>query len=119
MLGPTHAGSPGPRTRLLTRRSAPSLIPSAPLAGDTSSVSNLAWTFGGAASYTGGGLSTWKTPLVATLAHTFDSAGEMNADLSGWDVGNVNSMYGTFNAASKFIVSVLHPSTPRHPHHAV
>jgi surface protein len=39
---------------------------------------------------------------VTTLAYTFYQAGEMNSDLSGWNVAKVTTLTNTFNSASKF-----------------
>jgi hypothetical protein len=52
--------------------------------------------------FAGVGLDSWDTASVKNLNRAFTDAGEMNSDLSGWNVGNVASMDETFNGASKF-----------------
>jgi hypothetical protein len=65
-------------------------------------VTTLENTFYGASEFVGTGLSSWITTSITTLSYTFFYAGEMNADLSGWNVAKVDTMYGTFDGASKF-----------------
>jgi hypothetical protein len=55
-----------------------------------------------AAKFVGTAISKWNTASTTTLRYTFDGASEMNADLTGWKVGKVASLYGTFHFASKF-----------------
>ena len=55
-----------------------------------------------AAAFVGTAISKWDTASATTLYRTFYRAGEMNADLSGWKVGNVVTLSGTFRGASKF-----------------
>ena len=67
----------------------------------------LASTFNGASKFSGTGLSSWDTASTTTLLNTFTGAKEMNADLTGWKVGKVISLFGTFDTgtfykASKF-----------------
>ena len=59
-------------------------------------------TFNGASTFAGTGLDSWITTSVTNMFGTFQLAGEMNADLSKWSVGNVSTLAGTFNGASKF-----------------
>ena len=55
-----------------------------------------------AANFDGAGLSKWITASVTTLGSIFHSAGEMNADLSGWKVAKVKTLKDTFAFSSKF-----------------
>ena len=55
-----------------------------------------------AATFLGTGMSKWITTSVTSLFGTFYKAGEMNADLSGWKVGNVVALMSTFSGAAKF-----------------
>ena len=68
---------------------------------------NLAGTFvnGGnpkAAMFVGTAISKWNTASATSLERTFSKASEMNADLSGWKVAKVVTLYFTFFSASKF-----------------
>jgi hypothetical protein len=65
-------------------------------------VVTLDGTFFGASKFTGTGLSAWDIASATSLGYTFYHAKEMNADLTGWKVGNVVTLYSTFNTASKF-----------------
>ena len=65
-------------------------------------VVKLEYTFYGASKFTGTGLSAWDTTSAASLYSTFYEAGEMNADLTGWKVGSVVTLWYTFNGAVKF-----------------
>ena len=56
-----------------------------------------------AATFVGTAISKWDTTSATTLKQTFQGASEMNADLSGWKVGKVVTLWSTFNDASKFI----------------
>jgi surface protein len=56
-----------------------------------------------AAAFVGTDMSKWITTSLATLSSTFYDAGEMVADLSGWKVDMVTSLYQTFRGASKFV----------------
>ena len=69
---------------------------------DITSVTTLKGTFNGASRFTGTDLGSWDTSSVNDLQNTFYKAGEMNSDLSGWKVGNVTTLFGTFNGAFKF-----------------
>jgi hypothetical protein len=55
-----------------------------------------------AATFVGTAISKWNTTSATSLEHTFDGAREMNADLTGWKVGKVVTLGGTFYGASKF-----------------
>ena len=55
-----------------------------------------------AATFVGTAISKWDTISATSLHSTFYGASEMNADLSGWKVGNVVTLYSTFRLASKF-----------------
>ena len=55
-----------------------------------------------AAAFVGTAISKWDTASATTLYRTFYRAGEMNADLSGWKVGNVVTLEQTFIYAYKF-----------------
>ena len=66
-------------------------------------VASLQDTFAGASEFTGTGLSSWDTTSVTTMISTFSGAREMNSDLSGWKVGKVTSLWGSFSRAFKFI----------------
>ena len=68
----------------------------------TTSLITLDSTFLGASKFVGTGLNSWITAAVTTLRYTFNSAREMNADLSTWKVGKVTNLEDTFNGASKF-----------------
>ena len=46
-------------------------------------------TFSAASKFVGTGLNLWDTASITSLRYTFNQAGEMNADLSGWTVGKV------------------------------
>ena len=65
-------------------------------------VASLERTFSGASKFTGTGLASWDTASVTTLSGTFMGAKEMNADLTGWKVGKVGSLFSTFIDAFKF-----------------
>lgn len=65
-------------------------------------VTTLERTFRSASKFTGKGLSSWITTSVTDLSSTFLNAGKMDADLSGWSVAKVTTMYNAFNGASKF-----------------
>jgi len=47
-------------------------------------------------------MSKWTTTSATSLYGTFYFAGEMNSDLSGWNLAKVTTLEGTFNGASKF-----------------
>ena len=66
-------------------------------------VTTMNAVFYGASKFTGGGLNLWKTTALTDLNSAFDSTGEMNSDLGGWNVAKVTSMVYTFKRASKFI----------------
>ena len=55
-----------------------------------------------AATFVGTAISKWITTSVKSLQNTFTKASAMNVDLSGWKVGKVTSLDGTFDGASKF-----------------
>ena len=55
-----------------------------------------------AATFVGTTISKWNTASATSLAYTFQGASVMNADLTGWKVGKVVTLYGTFSGASKF-----------------
>ena len=55
-----------------------------------------------AAMFVGTAISKWDTASATSLGDTFLGAGEMNADLSGWKVGKVVTLWSTFRGASKF-----------------
>jgi hypothetical protein len=55
-----------------------------------------------AATFVGTAISKWDTASATSLYYTFYGASVMNADLSGWKVGNVVTLEQTFNGASKF-----------------
>ena len=55
-----------------------------------------------AATFVGTAISKWDTASATSLVSTFEDAGEMNADLTGWKVGKVVTLWNTFNGASKF-----------------
>ena len=55
-----------------------------------------------AATFVGTAISKWDTASATSLFRTFWGASEMNADLTGWKVGKVVSLHGTFLDASKF-----------------
>ena len=65
-------------------------------------VTTLERTFKSASKFAGTGLSSWITNSVTTLFETFKGAGEMNANIGGWAVGEVTTLVGTFNSMSKF-----------------
>ena len=65
-------------------------------------VKTLWYTFDSASKFTGAGLGSWDTASVNTLGGTFYLAGEMDTDLSGWDVVEVTSLSNTFNGAFKY-----------------
>ena len=65
-------------------------------------VVTLAYTFHDAIKFAGTGLSSWNTASATSLHQTFNNAREMNADLTGWKVGKVVTLYVTFYKASKF-----------------
>jgi hypothetical protein len=84
---------------------------------DTSSVGDFSHAFsihrneGGSNAYNGNpkaatfvstAISKWDTASATSLDKTFLGAGEMNADLSGWKVAKVVTLYKTFFYASKF-----------------
>ena len=56
-----------------------------------------------AVTFVGTAISKWDTASATTLDRTFYGASEMNVDLTGWKVGKVFTLYGTFRDASKFI----------------
>ena len=58
-----------------------------------------------AATFVGTAISKWDTASATTLyyTYTFWGANEMNADLTGWKVGKVVTLAGTFYNAVKFI----------------
>ena len=63
-------------------------------------VESLGSTFKETHKFAGIGLNSWITTSVKNLDGTFDKAGKMNADLSGWSVGQVTNMNNMFlNAA--------------------
>jgi hypothetical protein len=66
-------------------------------------VVTLDGTFSLASKFTGTGLTSWDTASATDLRSTFYNAGEMNADLTGWKVGKVDTLEGTFSLASKFV----------------
>ena len=66
-------------------------------------VTTLGSTFKGASKFVGTGLKLWDVSTVTSLAFTFYLAVEMNADLSGWQVGKVVTLEQTFRDASKFV----------------
>ena len=55
-----------------------------------------------AATFVGTDISKWITTSATTLYETFYKAGEMNADLTGWNVAKVATLQQTFRSASKF-----------------
>jgi hypothetical protein len=55
-----------------------------------------------AATFVGTAISKWDTASATSLEGIFMKASEMNADLSGWKVGNVVKLGTTFSFASKF-----------------
>ena len=55
-----------------------------------------------AATFVGTAISKWDTASATSLSRTFRDASEMNADLTGWKVGKVVTLEGTFFGASKF-----------------
>jgi surface protein len=72
---------------------------------DVSQVTSLTSTFSGGAvgsSFVGLGLEKWKTGQVTDLYNTFYNAGEMNANVGGWDVSKIYHMGKTFKNAAKF-----------------
>ena len=70
---------------------------------NTAKVEYLSNTFSEASKFAGTGIGSWDTAAVISLSSTFNKAGEMNADLSGWRVGEVTTMSATFDRASKFV----------------
>ena len=56
-----------------------------------------------AATFVGTAISKWNTASATTLYRTFYEASAMNADLTGWKVGKVVKLDGTFYLAAKFI----------------
>ena len=65
-------------------------------------VKTLYGTFYGASKFAGVGLNSWVTASATDLTGTFYKAGEMNSDLSKWNVANVNTLKEAFYGASKF-----------------
>ena len=63
---------------------------------NTSSVTSLEGTFGGATSFNSD-ISQWDTSSVTSLYSTFRSATSFNRDISNWDVRNVESLYNVFS----------------------
>jgi surface protein len=55
-----------------------------------------------AATFVGTTISKWDTASTTSLASTFRGASVMNADLTGWKVGNVITLTYAFYGASKF-----------------
>ena len=55
-----------------------------------------------AATFVGTAISKWNTTSATSLYRTFHKASEMNADLSGWNVGKVVTLGYTFKGALKF-----------------
>ena len=53
-----------------------------------------------AVTFVGTDMSKWITTSATSLDSTFHSAGEMNADLSGWTVGKVTTMQNAFTATT-------------------
>ena len=47
-------------------------------------------------------MSKWITTSATSLYATFNLAGEMNSDLSGWNVAKVTTLWCTFRGTSKF-----------------
>ena len=68
-----------------------------------SKVTTLYSTFRKAAKFVGNGLQKWNTESVTSLLSTFNEAGEMNADLSTWQVSKVTTLEETFRFAAKFV----------------
>ena len=56
-----------------------------------------------AATFVGTAMSKWITTSLTSLECTFQSADEMNSDLSGWNVAKVTTLAQTFSGASKFV----------------
>ena len=56
-----------------------------------------------AATFVGTAISKRDTASTTTMDSTFEGANEMNADLTGWKVGKVVTLAGTFYNAVKFI----------------
>ena len=55
-----------------------------------------------AATFVGTAMSKWTTTSATSLERTFTTAGEMNSDLSGWNVAKVTTLASTFSGAPKF-----------------
>jgi len=70
---------------------------------NTAKVKTLGATFYGATKFAGTGIGMWITASVTSLYQTFQSAGEMNGDVSKWNVAKVTTLYRTFEGASKFV----------------
>ena len=59
-------------------------------------------TFRSAGKFVGTAMSKWITTSATSLYGTFRGATEMNANLSGWNVGKVVTLRDTFYGALKF-----------------
>ena len=55
-------------------------------------VTTLHYTFQSASKFAGSGLNSWITTSVTSLHRTFQNAGEMNSDLSKWNVAKVRAL---------------------------
>lgn len=70
---------------------------------DVSSVNVTSHMFAGAASFRGVGLSKWRpTNALWSANHMFHGAHAFNANLAGWDVGEVRVMKAMFRDARRF-----------------
>ena len=65
-------------------------------------VTTLLETFSGAIKFAGVGLGSWDTTSLTNLQSTFHLAGEMNSDLSKWNVAQVTTLQNMLQSASKF-----------------
>ena len=69
---------------------------------DTSSAVDLSYTFAGAVSFRGTGVSSWAVSRVAAFACVFQGARIFDADLSAWDTSRAVDLAGAFFHATSF-----------------
>ena len=68
---------------------------------DVSRAQSLWGMFRGATAFNGN-VSTWQTSSVTNMDFTFDGATSFNGDLSRWDTSSSKSFYGMFRGAVSF-----------------
>jgi surface protein len=69
---------------------------------EVGNVEEMDFAFSSIDNFQGIGIDTWNTSKVSNMAGMFSYTHSFNADLSNWDVGNVQSMNSMFTSSNMF-----------------